>query len=135
MLAATHWQEIRTCNPSLAGDPTPSPAFRTAYEELCTRIWTELELLGLAAVQLDSRRPPDLDISAAILRLELVVLVDRCRSPRWRLMLTAEQCDTLCAMLTDVLDALDVDADDFATGIAIAQNRVLDEIEPAPLNT
>jgi hypothetical protein len=131
MLAATHWHEIRICDPSLtlAGDPTPSPVFRTAYEELCIRIWTELELLGLAAERLESRPPRDLVITSAILRLELVVLMDHCRSLRWRHMLAAEQCDTLSAMLTDVLETLHVDSEQLLTAIAIAQDRVFDEIE------
>ena|ERR1700761_6577825 len=131
MLAATHWHDIRICDPSpaLIEDQTPDPAFRTAYEELCTRIWTELELLGLAAEPGENRPARDLVMHAAILRLELVVLVDCCRSPRWRDMLCAHQCDTLSAMLRDVLAALHVDSEHLPAAIAMAQDRVFDEIE------
>lgn len=108
----------------------PRPVFRAAYKELCTRIWIELELLAQAAGQVERCPPQDLVMSAAILRLELVVLVDSCRSPHWRCMLSAEQCDSLCSTLTDVLAALYVDPEQLRTGIAEAQDRVLDELLP-----
>ena len=106
------------------------PVFRAAYKELCTRIWVELELLAQATRQVENCPPQDLVISTAILRLELVVLVDSCRSPHWRRMLSAQQCDSLCSMLTDVLAALYVDSEHLRTGIAEAQDRVLDELLP-----
>ena len=135
MLAAADWRDLRTCDGSLGpGDPwvsrpqTPRPVFEAAYRELCTRIWIELELLAQAR----SCPPQDLVMSTAILRLELVVLVDSCRSPQWRRILSAEQRDSLCTMLTDVLAALYVDSEHLNTGIAEAQDRVLDELLPEP---
>ena len=128
MLAASDWREIRAYDGDLArpGAQTPRPVFKAAYKELCTRIWIELELLAQAA----DRPSQDLVMSTAILRLELVVLVDSCRTPHWRRMLSAEQRDSVCAMLTDVLAALYVDSEHLYTGIAEAQDRVLDELLP-----
>jgi len=103
--------------------------FTAAYRELCARIWTELELLAQAAGRLERHDPPpDITMSAAILRLELIVLVDSCRSVRWRCMLSVEQCNSLCSMLTDVLASLYVDCDHLSDAILEAQDRVLDEL-------
>lgn len=65
-----------------------------------------------------------------MLRLELIVLVDSCRSPEWRSMLWADQRNGLCALLTDLLAALYVDAEEMRTGISDAQDRVLVELLP-----
>ena len=100
--------------------------FQAAYEELCTRIWLELERL----VRLESLRPQDLDMRTAILRLEFVVLLDFCRSPGWRSMLSAQQRENLCSMLTDALSALYVNSERLRDGIEAAQDRVLCEILP-----
>lgn len=130
MFAPTEQREIRP--PNLAarhlGTRLPLPVFQAAYKELCTRIWIELELLA----QANTSPPQELTMSTAILRLELIVLVDSCRSPRWRHLLTTEQRDSLCSMLTDVLAALYVDLDHFHTAITAAQDRVLDELLPDP---
>jgi chromosome condensin MukBEF MukE localization factor len=68
-------------------------------------------------------------MAAEILRLELIVLVDFCRSPHSRGTLSAEQCDSLCSMLTDVLAALYVEPECLTDdAIAEAQDRVLDEL-------
>ena len=130
MLAPTDQSEIRPPNPAARhlGRGLPLPVFQAAYQELCTRIWIELELLA----QANTRPPQDLTMSTAILRLELVVLVDSCRSPRWRHLLTTEQRDSLCSMLTDVLAALYVDPDHLHTALTAAQDRVLDELLPEP---
>ena len=132
MLAALDRREIRACDGNLSppGTQMPRPAFRAAYKELCARIWIELELLAQATGRNGSCRGQDLVMSTAILRLELVVLVDFCRSSRWRRLLSPEQCDRLCSMLTDVLAALYVDPEHLRTGIAEAQDRVLDELLP-----
>jgi hypothetical protein len=132
MLAVSDAREIRACAGNLSGlrAQMPRPVFRAACKELCTRIWIELELLAQAAGQVESCPPQHLVMSTAILRLELVVLVDSCRSPHWRCMLSAEQCDSLSSMLTDVLAALYVDSEQLRTGIAEAQDRVLDELLP-----
>ncbi|MBV8405065.1 MAG: hypothetical protein JO203_12820 [Gammaproteobacteria bacterium] len=130
MLAAADWPEIRNIQSGLSQlrAQIPRSVFRAAYQELCTRIWMELETLGQAAGQLESIPPQDLVMSTAILRLELVVLVDFCRSQRWRCMLSAEQRDCMCSLLTDLLAALYVDPEDLSTGIAQAQSRVFDEL-------
>jgi hypothetical protein len=131
MLTATDRREVRGRDGDVSrlGAQIPRSVFRAAYRELCARIWIELELLAQASAQIESRPAQDLVMSAAILRLELVVLVDWCRSPRWRSsILSAEQCDNLCSMLTDVLAALCVDANDLRGGIAAAQDKVLDRL-------
>jgi hypothetical protein len=133
MLAATDRREIPACDGNLSRvrAQTARPVFRAAYKELCTRIWIELELLAQAAArQVEGGRPQALVMSTAILRLELIVLVDSCRSSRWRCMLSAQQCDSLCSMLTDVLAALYVDSEHLCAGIAAAQDRVLDALLP-----
>jgi len=134
MLAARNRRESHVCevDRGQVGARTPYPVFKAAYKELCTRIWIELELLMQSAQQVDIGRPRDLVMVTAILRLELIVLVDSCRSPGWRSMLAAEQCESLCSMLTDVLAALYVDSEHLRKGIAEAQDRILDELQPAP---
>jgi hypothetical protein len=129
MLAATDRQEIGIPDGSLSRQ-LPQPVFKAAYRELCTRIWIELELLAQAAREIAGRQRQSLLMSTVILRLELTVLIDSCRSAHWRRMLTAERCDQLCSMLTDVLAALDVESDELDAGIADAQSRVLDELIP-----
>lgn len=132
MFAATDRREIRPRDGDLyrLATHTPRPVFRAAYRELCTRLWIELELLAQATEPVDSSPPPDLLMSTVILRLELIVLIDSCRSPHWRRMLSAEQRDSLCSMLTDSLAALYVDAEHLYTGILQAQDRILDELLP-----
>ena len=66
----------------------------------------------------------------AILRLEFVVLLDFCRSPGWRSMLSTQQRESLSSMLTDVLSALYVDSEQLRDGIEAAQDRVLYELLP-----
>lgn len=134
MRAATNRREtgVRVGNASPLRARVSRPVFRAAYKQLCTRIWIELEFLAQAAARVDRRPSQDLVMSSEILRLELVVLVDSCRSPYWRCMLSAEQCDSMCSTLTDVLAALHVDSEHLPTGIAEAQGRVLDELLPEP---
>jgi hypothetical protein len=115
---------------------TAPPAFGEAYADLCSRIWSELATLddavASAVAHEADERHRDLGLDAEILRLELIVLVDSCRSARWRLsLLTAEQCDRMCSMLTDVLAALYVDEDGLAAGLADAKDRVLEEFMTA----
>lgn len=134
MLAAVIPQQ-----PSLDGivsrprPPVARSVFAAAYQELCARIWIELEFTAEAARRVPANATPDDRedpvMTAAILRLELLVLVDACRSARWRnSLLTAAQCDSMCSMLTDVLAALYVDSECLSEALAEAQDRVLDEI-------
>ena len=133
IFVATDRREIRDNQGSLSRlrAQIPRPTFRAAYEELCTRIWMELEALAQAAGRVDSNPPQDLLMRTAILRLELVVLVDFCRSQRWRCMLSTEQRDTMGSLLTDLLAALYVDPENLSTGIAEAQGIVLGELQRA----
>ncbi len=131
MLAALSSQE--TCvfhrDVSRLRPQVPIPDFKAACRELCARIWIELELLAQAAGQVETNgRPRDITMSAAILRLELIMLVDSCRSVHWRSMLSVEQCDCLCSMLTDVLAALYVESEHLSGAIPEAQDRVLFEL-------
>jgi len=130
MLPATARQGLRAFDGHVRQARVSRSVFRAAYKELCARIWVELELLAQAARQVESRPPQDLVMRTVLLRLELVVLVDSCRTPQWRCMLPVEQRDRLCSMLTDLLAALYVDPQDLRTGIADAQDRVLDELLP-----
>ncbi len=108
--------------------PAPLPAFREAYADLCSRIWSELAVLDDDLGRAGPSADEDLALRAPILRLELLVLVDACRSARWRLtLLSADQCERMCAMLTDVLAALYVEDDELAAGLADAKDRVLEE--------
>lgn len=129
MLAAATSQEppATSAPPARAGSRGSHPAFHAAYRELCTRLWLELEQVAQSLGP--TSHAPDAEQSAAILRLELIVLVDASRSARWRsTLLAAEQCDRLCSMLTDLLAALYVDAQDLPAGLADAQDRLLDEL-------
>jgi hypothetical protein len=129
MLATADRREI---DDALDG-PMEKPAcrrFSAAYRELCTRIWIELELLTQAARQHQISPLRDLDICMATLRLELVLLVDFCRSVQGRSLLSVEQSERMCSMLTDVLAALYVDMQDLRAGLEEAQDRVLDELTP-----
>jgi hypothetical protein len=106
----------------------PRSAFTAAYKELCTRIWMELQTLAQAADQVDSSPSQHLLMSTAILRLELVVLLDSYRSERWRRMLSTEQRDRMCSMLADLLATLYVDPEHLSTGITEAECIVFDEL-------
>jgi hypothetical protein len=132
MLAATAQPEFHALNDHLSQlmPQLSRPVFRAAYRELCTRIWIELELLAQAIRQLEGCPSQNELVSPTILRLELVVLIDSCRSPRWRYMLSGGQRDRLCSMLTDVLAALYVESEQLRSGIADAQDRVLEELIP-----
>ncbi len=102
--------------------------FKVAYADLCSLIWGELAALDDAVT---NDQPLDCDtvtVRAAILRLELIVLVDSCRSARWRLsLLTADECDRMCSLLTDVLAALYVEPEELIQGLNDAKDRVLEE--------
>ncbi len=129
MLAATQRQDFPAPPGATGRARAPDAVFRAAYQELCTRLWLELELIAQSLREPDPTEPTDPDTTASLLRLELVVLVDACRSARWRSMLLAgTHCDRMCGLLTDVLAALYVDTDGLAGGVADAQERLLDEL-------
>ena len=74
-------------------------AYSIACINLFWRLWVELEQVS-AAEDLAPR------IRTELLRLEVVVLLDACRSERWRLKLDVLQRSTLQLIMEQVLDAL-----------------------------
>ena len=115
--------------PSSPPPPVPAAVFAVAFTELCGRIWLELERLSQ---QLEPSALPDAScelvlLPAATLRLELLVMLDACDSPRWRAMLATDQRRNLRLMLTDVLEAIAVTPEDLTRHlIERAQDRLLD---------
>jgi hypothetical protein len=97
-------------------------AFAAACIELFSRLWAELNVLSAAA---DSPAHP----RDEILRLELILVLDACRSERWRMMLDSSQRLSLECLLRDVLDALSTSSGELpCTPIEWAQNRLLDAL-------
>src|SRR5580658_529311 len=97
-------------------------AFAAACVELFSRLWAELN--ALSATPGPPRAP-----SAEILRLELVLVLDACRSARWRMLLDRSQRLSLQYLLRDVLDALNSWSGEFpCPPIEWAQNRLLDAL-------
>lgn len=91
----------------------------TACIEIFSRLWDRLENLGAQ----------DTEACLQIIRLELVLLIGKCDSPRWELLLDCAQRKTLRATLDDVLEALKNASASFHTfAIEMAQNRLLDAI-------
>ena len=89
-------------------------AYSVACINLFWRLWVELERVSTAE-------------DAEILRLELILLLDACRSERWRLELDICQRLSLHSTIEEVLDALN-SASEVVPQPAIgwAQNRLLD---------
>jgi hypothetical protein len=105
-------------------------AFAAACIELFSRLWAELNTLAAAA---GPARAPATELPAnprdEILRLELILILDACRSERWRMMLDISQRLSLEYLLRDVLDALSSSSGEFpCTPIEWAQNRLLDAL-------
>ena len=97
-------------------------AFAAACIELFSRLWVELNALSATA---DPAHAP----SAEIIRLELILVLDACRSARWRMLLDISQRLSLECLLRDVLDALNSSSDELpGTPIEWAQNRLLDAL-------
>jgi hypothetical protein len=95
-------------------------AFAAACIELFSRLWAELNALSAAA---------DPDRRGEILRLELILVLDACRSARWRMMLDRSQRLSLECLLRDVFDALNSSSAEFpCRPIEWAQNRLLDAL-------
>jgi len=105
-------------------------AFAAACIELFSRLWVELNALSAAA---DPAGAPPADLPSQprdeILRLELILVLDACRSEQWRMMLDRSQRLALECLLRDVLDALNSSSAEFpCTPIEWAQNRLLDAL-------
>ena len=72
---------------------------------------------------------PTYGLAAETLRLELALLLDACRSERWRLLLNMSQRLSLMSIIVEVLDALNASSEiEPHEAIAWAQNRLLDVI-------
>jgi hypothetical protein len=105
-------------------------AFAAACIELFSRLWAELNALSAAT---EPARAPPADLPShprdEILRLELILVLDACRSEQWRMMLDRSQRLSLECLLRDVLDALNSSSGEFpCTPIEWAQNRLLDAL-------
>jgi len=95
-------------------------AFAAACIELFSRLWAELNALSATA---GSARADE------ILRLELILVLEACRSARWRMLLDISQRLSLECLLRDVLDALNSSPEEFpCTEVEWAQNRLLDAL-------
>jgi len=95
-------------------------AFAAACVELFSRLWAELDAVPASA---DPAR------AGEILRLELTLVLEACRSEGWRMMLDRSQRLFLRLLLRDVLDALNSWSGEFpCTPIEWAQNRLLDAL-------
>jgi len=96
---------------------------------LFSRLWADLEVLSdqLAAT---TDQPPDvIELRLEMFRLELIVLLDNCRSARWRSMLSPEHRLVLRATLEDLLATLAVPPDAFGRAVIFqAQNQVFDAV-------
>ena len=97
-------------------------AFAAACIELFSRLWVELNALSATA---DPAHAP----SAEIIRLELILVLDACRSARWRMLLDRSQRLTLEFLVRDVFYALNSSSGEFPCApIERAQNRLLDAL-------
>lgn len=120
----------RKCGAQSRGDDMASKeAFAVAHIELFSRLWVELDsMCGM----LDSLRVRSMGLISErveILRLELILLLDACRSARWRTLLDTSQRLSLQLLLSDVLAALNQAPDEVPRGpIEWAQNRILDAL-------
>jgi hypothetical protein len=105
-------------------------AFAAACIELFSRLWAELNALSATAgTALAPSAGLPSDSRDEILRLELTLVLDACRSEQWRMMLDRSQRLSLECLLRDVLDALNSSSGEFpCTPIEWAQNRLLDAL-------
>jgi hypothetical protein len=109
---------------------TPSEVFAAAAIELSTRLWVELNTLQSAHAGMEAGRSlPLLATRLEALRLELIVLLDRCAT-RWTKQLDHWQRGWLVSMISDVLAALNDSADEWPGDKSMerAQNRLLEAI-------
>lgn len=108
----------------------PLGPFAAACIDLYSRLWLELEQLGERLTAGDrSGSAVELKTRLAILRLELIVLLDACASARWQSMLGRQQRVELRSMLERLLRTLATpfDAVDGSL-LADAQNQILDAV-------
>ena len=104
--------------------------YSVACIELFRRLWLELERMSVAV------RSTHLDAGnlwasarAEMFRLELTLLLDACRSERWRLKLDISQRLSLQSTLEGVLDAVNASSEVMSQdAIARAQNCLFDAV-------
>ena len=105
-------------------------AFDAACIELFSRLWVELNSISSAAdpIRTSSAGLPS-NLQIEILRLELILVLDGCRSARWRTLLDKSQRLCLECLVRDVLDALNSSSEEIpCASIAWAQNRLFDAL-------
>jgi hypothetical protein len=107
----------------------PPAAYAEAVIELCGRIWRELEYLAQLCDRTAKRDTSKLLLTAATLRLELLVMLDSCESASWASMLIGEERENLCSMLSEVLEGIALWADELKRShIEGVQDRLFDEV-------
>ena len=105
-------------------------AYTVACIELFRRLWVELERVSVAE---DTSHPESASVTCRfreeIVRLELALLLDACRSERWRMHLDVSELSSLQSTLEGVLDALNASSEQAPRdAIAQAQNCLLDAV-------
>jgi hypothetical protein len=110
--------------------------FAAAAIELCSRLWGELDRLSAMLETGDAHALRSCFATRLeTLRLELSIVLDRCAG-RWTVQLNHLQREWLETIVREVLDSLDVSADELpgCQSIARAQNHLLRAVyEQLPL--
>jgi hypothetical protein len=110
--------------------PAPPPtAYAEAVIELCGRIWWELEHLAQLRDRTAMTDNSQFLLTAATLRLELLLIMDSCESASWASMLMRDERQTLYSMLNEVLAAIALSPNELRRmHIECAQDRLFDEV-------
>lgn len=104
-------------------------AFAGACIELFSRLWEELESTAAVASVGRDKDGTSCVRRLEILRLELVVLQDACRSTRWRMLLDSEQRRAVEGLVREALEGLTTGFDEAPLqAIARVQNCLLDAV-------
>jgi hypothetical protein len=104
--------------------PHVSRAYAAAAIELYGRLWHALEQLAID----DAGDFERIETALVILRLELVVLLDACDSPRWRNLLRAEHRIQLEMTLWSVLRILSESTNRWSAMASRAQDRLFEAV-------
>lgn len=103
--------------------------FVCACIELFTRLWVRLESLATDDHWHSTPADSAFDRRAELFRLELIVLLDACRTTRWRMLLDGAQRHALERCLSEILDCLNTRFEEAPLpAIERAQNRLLDAV-------
>jgi hypothetical protein len=81
-------------------------AFAVACIELFSQLWVQLESMATEGPVSEVLPDSALALRAQLLRLELIVLLDACRAPCWRMLLDGEPRRALELRLSEVLEYL-----------------------------